>query len=335
MMLEVPTGQRARLLYGLTRCRPLPQPHRRVDGWDCYAAEGLDGDRYQIALRTSDHAGYSETDELALAGLRRGATDVGGLTELQVVLSRLLEFAGAAGLWCWQRVSEVLYGPGARPLRHNLPAKQWVALLSRGRVTYDPDTSTSPESWTQLVTLEEVHRSSRTVHLDPVLHRELAAVTYTAAATAFRFGPPTEPVDRNNPRAGERKVPNPEGNLPSRRARARIRASALLEVAPRRPGEKPKREFEKEIEPLLVGAGMDLGPVKRRRHVPSWALDACGELVKACTLLGVGIARVVERVGSVLRHKLRVERPPADDGGLPAQDAPAATRASRAPPRPA
>ena len=331
-MLDVPTGQRARLLYGLARCRPLPRPDRRVEGWDCYAAEGLDGDRYQIALRSPDHPDFSEEDELALAGLHRGAADVGGLPELQVVLSRLLEFTGAAGLWCWQRVSEVLFGPGARPLRHNVAAKQWLALLSRGRVAYDPDASTSPEIWTQLVTVEEIHRSSRTVHLDPAFHRELARVTYPAAVATFRFASPTEPVDRTDPTAGERRVPNPEGNLPSRRARARIRASALLEVAPRRPGEKPKREFEKEIEPLLVDAGMDLERVKRRRHVPRWALDACGELVKACTLLGVGIATVVQRVGSVLRHKLRVGRPPAEHAALPSQDAPASARASRAPP---
>ena len=372
VMLDVPTGQRARLLYGLARCGPfgrvvsllsqelgrpptlgeiaqsadvseeevqqaikaghLPYPHRRIDGWDCYAVEGLDGGRYQIALRSPDHPDFSEKDELALAGLQRGATDVGGLPELQVVLSRLLEFAGATGLWCWQRVSEVLFGPGARPLRHNVPAKQWVALLSRARVTYDPEDSTSPETWTQLVTLEEIHRSSRTVHLDPAFHRELAGVTYPAAVATFRFASPTEPVDRNDPGAGERKVANPEGNLPSRRARARIRASALLEVAPRRPGEKPKREFEKEIEPLLIDAGMDLDRVKRRRHVPRWALDACGELVKACTLLGVGIATVVQRAGSVLRHKLRVRRPPVDHGGPRSQDAPATAQASRAPP---
>ena len=331
-MLDVPTGQRARLLYGLARCRPLPQPHRRAEGWDCYHVEGLDGDRYQVALRSPDHPSFSDEDELALAGLHRGATDVGGLPELEVVLSRLLEFAGVVGLWCWQRVSEVLFGPGARPLRHNVPAKQWVALLGRARVAYDADTTTSPETWTQLVTLDEIHRSSRTVHLDPTFHRELAAVTYPAAVATFRFASPTEPIDRSDPAAGERKVPNPEGNLPSRRARARIRASALLEVAPRRPGEKPKREFEKEIEPLLVDAGMDLERVKRRRHVPRWALDACGELVKACTLLGVGIATVVQRVGSVLRHKLRVGRPPADHAGLRSQDAPATAQASRAPP---
>lgn len=330
--LSVPTGSHARLLYGLARCRPLPQPSRSIDGWDCYLVDGLDGGAFQIALRGTAHPDRSDEDDLALAGLHRGASDVGGLVELVVVLSRLLELGGVAGLWCWQRLTEVMHGRGARPERHNDPAKQWLALFSRGRMSYDPDTSTSPEAWAQPVVLERHHRSSCTAHLDPTLQRELAAVTYEAPVETFVFSPPTRLVDKKRPQLGERKITNPEGNLPSRRTRARARVALLLEIAPRRRSERPRSQLDKEIQQLVVDAGGDMEPVNRRRHVRAWTLGLMEEITKAAELLRAGVVSFKKQVGSVVRDVLRLERPPVVEGATQPQDAPPAPSASRAPP---
>lgn len=339
--LLVPTGRHARLLYGLCRRGPIPEPVRTVDGWDCYEVDGLDGGQARLALPTppSSTSGAEapqpadqSPDEMALAGLHHAATDEGALVELVVLVSRLLELAGHAGLWHWQRVIEVLYGARARPDRHNDPVKQLLALLERARWNFSPETSTSPTTWSQLVVTERHHRSSRTVHLDADFRQELASVAYEASPEVFLIGPPATPLDPSRPELGEARVANPEGNLPSRRARARARVGLLLKVAPRRRGERPKDQLACELERLVIDAGGDIERVQRRRHVQPWGLALRDELTKASTTLGVVLVSVKEQVGSILRAVLHIERPPTREAARPPQDAPATRTGSRGPP---
>ena len=326
--LDVPLGPLPRLFYGLCRRGPAPQPARCVDGWDCYEFTGLDGGRFQLALRGESHPERSEADERAVAGLNHAAGDDGALVELVVLFARLLELAGRVGLWHFQRVTEIVHGAHARPERHNKPIAQFLALLERARFCRDP--KAPPSSWSQLVVLERRHRTSATVQLDPRFERELAAVTYPVPVDTFLVGRPVEPVDRQDPTKGVRDVTNPQGNLPSRRARARFRVSYVLEVAPTRPGERPKASLDTDVERLVVAGGGDVERVKKRRHVvPFWGA-ALDELAAVGRALGVLLVEVREQVGSVLKAVVRFVRPARDQ--RPPTDAPPAATASRGPP---
>jgi len=264
-------------------------------------------------------------------GRNRAAGDDGAIVELAVVLTLLMELNGVRGLWRWQRAIEILHGSGARPERHNDPIQQLLALFQRARVSFDDTSTTEPATWSQLVVLERSTRSSATVHLDPGFHRELAAVTYAVPAEAFRIGPPTTQPDPKKPDV-VKKVANPEGNLPSRRARARVRVGLMLKVAPRRSGEKPKAQLATELEQLVVDAGGDVERVKRRRHLQPWGLALKDELETAGKALGVGLVWFRDQVGSILRTILHIGRPAAEESCPPDGDVPETSGASRAPP---
>jgi hypothetical protein len=268
---------------------------------------------------------------MALAGLRRAAEDDAALPELAVLLSLLLELDGVPGQWRWQRALDVLRGSRARPERHNDAVKQLVALLVWARVSFDDDATTPPAAWSQLLTLEHITRSSRTVHLEPAFRQELAAVTYDAPVGEFLLAPPVRHPDPNKPEVVE-KVANPEGNLPSRRTRARARVALLLKIAPRRRGERPKTRLSIEIEQFLRDAGADVEPVKRRRHVQPWTLALQDELKRAADLLRIGLVWFQQRLGSILRTVLHLGRARTSADALVTEDVPVASDGSRAPP---
>jgi hypothetical protein len=339
--LVVPTGRQARLLYGLCRRGPAPEPVRTVDGWDYYDAKGHDGGSYQFALRaparpSSDsspgnaaHPERTAADDVAEAGLRHCCSGAdAAFAESVVVLSRLLELAGRTGLWHWQRVVEVLRSAGARPGRHNKPVQELVALFERARFNFS-GRSTSPATWTQLVVVEVHHNSSRTVHLDPAFQKELASVTYEASVETFLNAAPKEAVDPARPELGERRVTNPEGVLPSRWARVRSRLRLMLQVAPSRRGEQPRTELTISLDKLVIADRRDADRLRQRRHVRSWAIAQEAELARAARLLRIGALAIKEQVGSILGDVLEF-RAHSSNGGPSRQDVPSTTPAPRA-----
>lgn len=350
IVLAVPSGVRARQLYGLARHRSLPQP-RVVEGWDVYDAEGLDvtrnGDRwsgtiFKMAVRNAGHPGHSDDDDLVLAGWERLAVSDQGLTELQVGLGLLLELDGRVGKFHWQRFTEILQ-LNPRPSRHNPAVKQLVALLTRARFAFDPDAPPSPDAWAQLADVEEVRPGMRTVRLDPGFRRELASATIEVNVAELRLAPATQPIDPARPEGGHEPVPNPEGNRASRWAMARIRSSILLELAPTRAGQAPAQELDAALdEGLLVKYGKDVTRVTERGHVPPYALSLRDHALGFLARVASGVVTVLTRSGSILGHVLRLRRastaappqrrPAAANGHGPSPGAPAATANTRGPP---
>ena len=339
--LLVPTSRQARLLYGLCRRRPALEVTRTVDGWDCYVVPDREGGGLELALPaparpSSDsspgnaaHPERAAVDVEAEAGLRHCTQSDAALAETAVILSRFLELDGRAGLFHWQRLIEVLRGPVARS-RHNRNVQKLVALYERARFNFS-GASTSPATWTQLVVVEVHHKSSRTVHLDPAFRPELGSVTHEASVETFLNAAPMEAVDPNRPELGERRVTNPEGNLPTRWERVRDRVSLMLEIAPRRRGEQPRTELIIPLEDLVVAGGGDVERVKNRRHVRSWAIAQEAELARAAKILRIGVLTIKEQVGSILGDVLEFRAPPPSNGAPLPQDAPSARAASRAP----
>ncbi|MGH9165317.1 MAG: hypothetical protein ACRDZW_07400 [Acidimicrobiales bacterium] len=316
--LAVPTGTRARQLYALACCESLPKP-RSQDGWDVYDLHGLDADRqdhdgrwigspFQLALRSAGHPDHSEDDDAARGWLtRRGACKERCLVELMVVLGCLLWFDGK--VWRWRRCAEILHGLAARADRHNKASQQWLGVFTRTRVSFDAKARSSPETWTQLVTLDDASSTSQTAQLDPGFSRELAAVTHDFDVDDLYLGlAPTE-----------ERVPNPEGKKPSRWAMARAVCSLLLELAPAHPGQPTRQDVDLEIgDGLLAKYGMDLGRVQD--HVPSFVQPVLDRLVSVLGRVTDGVASVLERPGlSVLHSVLRLRRSPAAarPGGRP------------------
>ncbi|MDQ6748246.1 MAG: hypothetical protein M3010_09115 [Candidatus Dormibacteraeota bacterium] len=334
--LLLPTGRIPRLLYScLFQRGPLPQPARTVDGHDVYVLQGFDGASLQLALPKSDSAEPGPealTLEMAVAALHRGATDDGALVLGAVVVSLLLALDGLQGQCRWQRFIEVIHGRGARPDRHNDPVKQLLALFVWARWSFERECATSPTTWTQLVEHRRITRSSATVVLDPGFHQDLAAVTYDAPVEEFLVGPPTFRPDPKNQPNLVKTVANPEGYLPSRRISARARVALLLEIAPRRPRERPKTELGIELEQFMARAGADLEPVKRRRHIQPWTVGLQDQLRKAAEMLHVGIVSFTEQLGSILRTVLHVGRQADKDDDPTPADPPQAGSGSRAPP---
>ena len=336
--LRLPVGPVARLLLGLCRRGPAPEPTRVADGWAHYAWEGLDGGVGHVAIRTPDHPDHGPDDDEALEALRRAPVEDRSYAELAVILARLLELDGLEGQWRWQRVGEVLYGRHCHPERHNPALRGWLALLRRGawdlglgppertaRARKAGRSRTSPRTprpkARPLLDVERSTRSSATVRLDSVFSAALGTRTVELPAHAARLSQPDHK--------------NPQGNLPTRATRARARLAAAV-ASTTRPGPQPAgREDDASLrlhELLERYGGVDLEPVARRRHVAEWAYALLTDLKDAFVAIGVGLAQlpsVARRVtDTAIRLTWRTARPhgpaPPAPGGRPL--APAAPR---------
>lgn len=309
--LPLPTGRNARQLLGLAR-RGLPlEPSRVVDDMAIYRVEGLfDEGPFEIAVCTPTHPDHRPEDDLAIETLTQAPTEERSVLELEVVLLWLLHHNGSAVPLRLQRVLDVLYGPRGRPERHNTPTKGWLAVFQRALVEFDPPGPPRGEkrkpSWSPwpgagpatgrvLLALQD-----DVVTLEPTFGAALAAVTYDAPINTCRIDPPLDGK-------GE-VVPNPEGNLPSWATRARVRLAAVMAIAPRRPGEQPRRAVEQELEPLMVSIGCDLQPIKDRRHQYKWGLELLAEVTTFCRKLGVTLLTEIKAGLSVLSSLLRIGR---------------------------
>lgn len=342
--VRLPTGRVARLLLGLCRRGPAHQPPEVAEGWAVFRWKGLDGDAGEVAVRTSEHPDHTEEDDLALGALGRAPTEDRSYDELAAVLSRLLELDGQDGQWRWQRVGELIYGRRSHPERHNPALRMWLALLERGLWHLEPPATTASakksrrggkasaaaprakaRSGRRLLALERLNRSSATVRLEPGFAAELAERSVSVPDEVFRLS--------------QADHVNPEGNLPTRATRARVRLGAVLWSQRTGEGEAPQtREDEVRLRGLLQDyAGVDVEPVSRRRHLAQWSDRVLEDLRAVVTDLALGLARVPERARQVLETVVHIARPPGarpDRPVGPSAGSPTKT-GLRAPPVPA
>jgi hypothetical protein len=324
--LTLSTGPTARRLLGLTRRGGPHEPYRSADGWDHYRWKSLDGGSVEVALRNAAHPEHAADDELAAETLRWAPTTDRSYVQLNALLVCLVRLDGVARQWHWCRVTETLHGDKAHAERHNLPIQGLLALLVRGRWNLGhrsaapvakrrgrPKVDPGPAG-RQLVEFTDRTRSSGTVVLEPSFRAELEVATAQVAATALRLG--------------ASGVPNPEGNLPSRAMRARLRLSAVFACTLRRSGEAKEPDTE-VLESLVTSSGGDLERITRRRHRESWGLAALEELKAAVVTVGIGLLAFEDKARSVLHFPLQLGSP------LPAsavEGAAGAALSSRAPP---
>lgn len=310
-----PTGRNVRQLLGLGRRGEPLVPARVLDHLAVYSIIGLGEDRFELALRLPEHPEHSPDDDLAAETLRSAPTRERSVLELAVLLLWLLALHGTDSPLRRQRVIDVLYGSRARPERHNEATKGWLAVLQRAFIDFNPPDAPGPAVGRPLLQLE-----GGLVRVEPEFASDLAGTTYETPLSTFCI----------NPAGVEGSVsPNPEGNLPSRAIRARLRLAAVLAVAPRRRGERPRQAVDRELEELVVDGGGDPEPVKRRRHQAKWGLGLLDDLKPFLHELGVKLLTEIKDGLSVLRSLLSIRR--ADNDKPIEQDFPL-ERTSRGPP---
>lgn len=329
--VSLPAGPLARLLYGLCRQGPAPEPTKVSNGWATYRWTGLDGDEGVVELRTASHPEHTDDDELAAGALRRAATQPRAGIELAVMLARAVELDGAEGQWRWARVTEVLHGKRAKTDRHNGPVQAWLALFERGRWHLAPGSrpagktkSTTVVAGAALASIERHSACSATLGLHPGVARQLGAERHDVAATTLELAA---------------ACPNPEGNNPSRAVRARARLAAIFAA--------DADAGDIKVEDLMAHYGaLDLDPVARRRHTPGWTDHVVEELTAGLAAIGRQLAQAPQRARRALATVVRFARsttqagaattppppgrPPPPSGG-PAPGRLGTARASRAP----
>ena len=314
--VRLPTGPVAQLLLALCRRGPAHEPAEVADRWAVFRWNGADGHSGEVAIRTPDHPDHTEEDDLALEAIRRAPTEDRSYDELAAILSRLLELDGQDGQWRWQRVGELVYGRRSHPERHNPALRMWLALFERGVWQLGPPAASAATKKTRraskgsagsrpaktrrgrsLVRLERLNRSSATVRLEPAFAAELAETSVPVPEDVFRLSQPDHA--------------NPEGNLPTRATRARVRLGALLWWQRRDQAQPPQgREDDVRLRELLQDyAGVDVEPVSRRRHLAQWTDQVLDDVRAAATTFGLGLARMPERARQALDTVVQVGRP--------------------------
>lgn len=321
--VALPAGPLARLLSGLCRQGPTPEPVKVAKGWSTFRWRGLDGDEATLELRTAEHPEHTEADDQAAAALARATTAPRAAVELAAILARMVELDGADGQWRWARVTELLHGARTKTDRHNPVVQGWLALLERARWRLRPGRSGRPLVDGQaIVTLERHTRCSATVRLQAAVARQLAAECREVLATTLELVAP---------------VPNPEGNHPSRAVRGRARLAAIFAT--------DASTESLQIDELMARyGGLDLAPVTRRRHTPGWTDHVLEELTAGLRAIGQHLAQVPQRARRALATVVHFvcSGAPAGKSGAPLpQSAPrpvaspvgrrSAVRSSRAP----
>ncbi len=327
MSLRLPAGRVVRLLLGLCRRGPAHEPIEVRSGWANYRWEGPDGTVGKVAIRTPEHTEHTEPDELALEALRRAPGEDRSFDELAAILTRLVELDGADGQWRWQRVGELLYGRRSHPERHNPALRGWLALLERGswELGLGPETAepqaprkrrgakstrggrATTRGGRPLVHLERHNRSSATVRLDPAFAAELTAARVPVPAHAFRLT--------------QDDHANPEGNLPTRGTRARVRLVAVLRPLSAQGAGVSLRQL------LESDAGVDVERVAKRRHLAQYIDRVLEDFCAAVTTLGAGLAHIPQRARSVLDTAVHLMGPGQPHSAPTSRDRPAPLRA--------
>lgn len=325
--INIPTGKvPLAMLTHLCKRGSHHQPVESDDGWLTYRWESKRG-TIQLSIRTTSNPDYTEDDAMAARALARASSADRAGVELTVILARLAELDGIENGWNARRVLELMYGSGrnAHHERHTADIKGWLALFERGCWDIDAPYNSKQKPKKKgksknkgeslasyggkveghLLTIERTNQRSATVHLHPEFAKALK-YPYIPVPTDTFLLPPTSstPLEDHC---------NPEGNKPSRAAKARIRiAGAILGRL------RQNRNQRVSAEELLSFAALDLAPVKRRRRLGTWVDVIIRDLIRVRKIDGVGLDERPTQGRHVLRMLLRLVVP-VEERGPPKQ----------------
>jgi len=240
--------------------------------------------------------------DAALAGLvAELATNPKTGVELITLLVSLQEADGIDGGWCGERAAELLCGPrrpGVSPHRERQTPRFALLLRLLAEASWSIDTTaTGPRSQQHKpgrrqkkglrglhlvdVPLVEVTRGARysTVRLNPELRECLGQVYADVPVTELLL-----------PQADHC---NPEGHGPSRVAKLRLRLGAVF--CARWRSRAPQPVTAEEL--AARWAGLDLGAVRRHKHVQAYLDGTIAHLRDLFERVGTGLASLPQRSG--------------------------------------